>query len=427
MENTDNLSNRGSTQSLTQETTLTSTPIKSDDAPILHIEVPEIDVEEDEILSQSSTGAEIPSILITSEADPIEPEDVKVPILGYDVMEARSKFTKIYKTKGSKSKQSMPTEHPERSSLVDIAGIKVPIVGYEIMEQRERTIVYKIEIERSGFDRWFVFRRYNDFYQLNDKLKKIFPNFRLSLPPRRWFRSNYDREFLEERTLGLQAFLNNITGHKDICNCKEVREFFCFDDPPGPHDSLEESRTLSHFKTSCISICTLYPTLVILLYPTLKHPVFLFVDSIHLKTFCTSIYRLYPILRHPALCENLEETIYVLRRELDEKTEEIDILHDEIQLYKSQVEILTKELKEKKRDSSFVAMSPISNQISLAECDQVTSGTESDQSCSSSEGKLGKEERRVHFPLSEQEEPETPTETPTKTFTEIPSEATTET
>jgi len=23
---------------------------------------------------------------------------------------------------------------------------------------------------------------------------------------------------------------------------KPVREFFCFDDPPGPHDSIEESR-----------------------------------------------------------------------------------------------------------------------------------------------------------------------------------------
>ena len=23
---------------------------------------------------------------------------------------------------------------------------------------------------------------------------------------------------------------------------RPVREFFCFDDPPGPHDSLEESR-----------------------------------------------------------------------------------------------------------------------------------------------------------------------------------------
>ncbi|XP_055955677.1 sorting nexin-16 isoform X2 [Patella vulgata] len=191
-------------------------------------------------LYSSPSHQDIPTITITPESDPIEPDQLRVPILGHEVMESRSKFT-----------------------------------------------VYKIEIERDGFDKWFVFRRYNDFYQLHEKLKEIFPNFRLALPPRRWFRSNYDKEFLEERTLGLQAFLNNITGHGDICNCKCVRDFFCFDDPPGPHDSLEESR---------------------------------------------------------ALCENLEETVYNLRKELSEKEEEVEILQEELSLYKNQVEILSREL-----------------------------------------------------------------------------------
>lgn len=54
------------------------------------------------------------------------------------------------------------------------------------------------------------------------QLKEMFPGFRLALPPKRWFKDNYDEEFLEERQIGLQTFLQNLTVHKDIisrCVC----------------------------------------------------------------------------------------------------------------------------------------------------------------------------------------------------------------
>lgn len=50
------------------------------------------------------------------------------------------------------------------------------------------------------------------------QLKEMFPGFRLSLPPKRWFKDNYDTDFLEDRQLGLQAFLQNLVAHKDIAN-----------------------------------------------------------------------------------------------------------------------------------------------------------------------------------------------------------------
>lgn len=50
------------------------------------------------------------------------------------------------------------------------------------------------------------------------QLKETFPGFRLSLPPKRWFKDNYDTDFLEDRQLGLQAFLQNLVAHKDIAN-----------------------------------------------------------------------------------------------------------------------------------------------------------------------------------------------------------------
>lgn len=116
------------------------------------------------------------------------------------------------------------------------------LMGYEVMEERAKFTVYKVLVKKSQEESWVVFRRYTDFSRLNDKLKEMFPGFRLSLPPKRWFKDNYDTDFLEERQLGLQAFLQNLVAHKDIAHSLAVREFLCFDDPPGPFDSLEESR-----------------------------------------------------------------------------------------------------------------------------------------------------------------------------------------
>ncbi|KAM9839377.1 sorting nexin-16 isoform 1-T1 [Aulostomus maculatus] len=116
------------------------------------------------------------------------------------------------------------------------------VLGYEVMEERAKFTVYKVLVRKTSDENWVVFRRYTDFSRLNDKLKEMFPGFRLSLPPKRWFKDNYDTDFLEDRLLGLQAFLQNLVAHKDIANCRPVREFLCLDDPPGPFDSLEESR-----------------------------------------------------------------------------------------------------------------------------------------------------------------------------------------
>uniref|UniRef100_A0A8C3WGU9 Sorting nexin 16 n=1 Tax=Catagonus wagneri TaxID=51154 RepID=A0A8C3WGU9_9CETA len=103
-------------------------------------------------------------------------------------------------------------QNPETVNLEDRPSTPT-ILGYEVMEERAKFT-----------------------------LKEMFPGFRLALPPKRWFKDNYNADFLEERQLGLQAFLQNLVAHKDIANCLAVREFLCLDDPPGPFDSLEESR-----------------------------------------------------------------------------------------------------------------------------------------------------------------------------------------
>ncbi|XP_014901417.1 sorting nexin-16 isoform X1 [Poecilia latipinna] len=158
---------------------------------------------------------------------------------------------------------------PSGSQQAEERPITPTVLGYEVMEERAKFTVYKLLVRKSQDENWVVFRRYTDFSRLNDKLKEMFPGFRLSLPPKRWFKDNYDSDFLEDRQLGLQAFLQNLVAHKDIGNCLPVREFLCLDDPPGPFDSLEESR---------------------------------------------------------AFCETLEESNYRLQKELLEKQKEIDSL-----------------------------------------------------------------------------------------------------
>ncbi|XP_068235557.1 uncharacterized protein [Palaemon carinicauda] len=136
-------------------------------------------------------------------------------------------------------------EFAENSGNNNTCLYRMPIVGYEVLEERSRFTVFKIQVmHRPSGDQWFVFRRYTDFMRLNKRLRSEFPGLRFALPPKRWFGDNFDPIFLEDRQLGLQAFIDNIIGHARIREKKCVRDFFCLDDPPGAHDTLEESRAM---------------------------------------------------------------------------------------------------------------------------------------------------------------------------------------
>ncbi|KAK7878013.1 hypothetical protein WMY93_031326 [Mugilogobius chulae] len=207
--------------------------------------------------------------------------------------------------------QTQPEERP----------ITPTVLGYEVMEERAKFTVYKILVRKSSDESWVVFRRYTDFSRLNDKLKEMFPGFRLALPPKRWFKDNYNSEFLEERQLGLQAFLQNLVAHKDIAHCQSVREFLCLDDPPGPFDSLEESR---------------------------------------------------------AFCETLEESNYRLQKEVLEKQKEITLLKKQLEEKERAILLLEKQINgdSEAQDSPCVS---VQTQSSESSADVESSAAEADQ------------------------------------------------
>ncbi|KAI7809602.1 putative sorting nexin-16-like [Triplophysa rosa] len=139
-------------------------------------------------------------------------------------------------------------ESKEESSVI------VTLLGYKVMEEKTKFTVYKILVECAPDQSWFIFRRYTDFSQLHDKLKEMFPVFNFSLPPKRWF-NNFSAEFLEERRLGLQDCLQNLVANKDVLNSEVVREFLCLDEPRSAFDSLEK-------RAFCETNCQLQRTLM---------------------------------------------------------------------------------------------------------------------------------------------------------------------
>ncbi|XP_072946727.1 sorting nexin-16-like [Epargyreus clarus] len=131
--------------------------------------------------------------------------------------------------------------HQNSISTVDISlhsneikkfeSLQIPIVGYEVMEERARFTIYKLKVEDDKRDQsWLVFRRYTDFVRLYNRIKSEQPNLILPLPGKRWFRDNFEPAFLEDRVRGLQVFVNAILSK--LPNHAIVREFFCLDEPP---------------------------------------------------------------------------------------------------------------------------------------------------------------------------------------------------
>lgn len=118
-----------------------------------------------------------------------------------------------------------------REDIKKYESLQIPIVGYEIMEERARFTIYKLKVEDDNSDQsWLVFRRYTDFVRLYSRIKAEQPNLNLPLPGKRWFRDNFEPAFLEERVRGLQIFVNAILSK--LPNHPVVRDFFCLDEPP---------------------------------------------------------------------------------------------------------------------------------------------------------------------------------------------------
>lgn len=151
-----------------------------------------------------------------------------------------------------------PPEHIMQSSAFSLVSdqdlIKIPIVGYEVMEERSRFTIFKLRIEnyeKNNF--WLVLRRFTDFTRLHTKLKSLFPSVNLVLPKKKWFGNNFNSGFLDTRIAGLQTFINTILTTAEMRNSPVVREFFCLDDPPLYSESMEDCKAIFEAQEETIS------------------------------------------------------------------------------------------------------------------------------------------------------------------------------
>ncbi|KAJ8911335.1 hypothetical protein NQ315_003989 [Exocentrus adspersus] len=128
---------------------------------------------------------------------------------------------------------------------VNANNIQIPIVGYEIMEERAKFTVYKLRIQnKSSGNSWYVLRRYTDFVRLCNKLWKISPQIVQYLPKKRWLKNNFDPTFLEERINGLQTLINAILNIPDAFSIPEIQDFFCLNEPPIVDETNQDSKAM---------------------------------------------------------------------------------------------------------------------------------------------------------------------------------------
>uniref|UniRef100_A0A182WJU3 PX domain-containing protein n=1 Tax=Anopheles minimus TaxID=112268 RepID=A0A182WJU3_9DIPT len=143
------------------------------------------------------------------------------------------------------SSSDFGTNKTEMHLKANTSAVRIPIVGYEVMEERARFTIFKLRIENSiSHTCWLVLRRYTDFVRLNNKLKAIYPHCNLVLPRKKWFGDNFSSGFIDNRIQGLQTFINTILGDDAMRTCQAVRDFFCLDEPPSYSESMEESRVI---------------------------------------------------------------------------------------------------------------------------------------------------------------------------------------
>lgn len=104
----------------------------------------------------------------------------------------------------------------------------VSVTNSETVEKNKKYTVYKVIVEAAG-NKWFVFRRYNEFSRLQDILKRQYPQVSLKLPGKKLFGSNFSSDFIKNRRQGLNDFVQKLVTEPCLLQSPDVREFLNVD------------------------------------------------------------------------------------------------------------------------------------------------------------------------------------------------------
>jgi len=106
--------------------------------------------------------------------------------------------------------------------------LSIPFTLEETSAKKTYT-VYHIKVEMMG-KIWVVKRRYSEFRDLYEKLKKDFAKRvdKLKMPSKKLV-GNMESELIEERRIGLQQFLMDICGDANLASSHHFGEFIAKD------------------------------------------------------------------------------------------------------------------------------------------------------------------------------------------------------
>ncbi|KAJ9606786.1 tRNA (guanine-N(7)-)-methyltransferase (tRNA(m7G46)-methyltransferase) [Cladophialophora chaetospira] len=111
-----------------------------------------------------------------------------------------------------------------RSSI----SIKSIVVGKE--EDGREFALYVVEVQRQAGDQmpaavWAIPRRYSEFHELYQRLRRRYPSTRTLEFPRRRVVMKLQKQFLQNRRLALERYLQQLLQMPDVCRSRELRSF----------------------------------------------------------------------------------------------------------------------------------------------------------------------------------------------------------
>lgn len=106
--------------------------------------------------------------------------------------------------------------------------IESVMVGRE--EDGQEYAVYIIKVHRQAGDQmpaasWAIAHRYSEFHDLHQKLRRRYPSTRNLEFPRRRMVMKLQKQFLHNRRVALQAYLQQLLHMPDVCRSRELRSF----------------------------------------------------------------------------------------------------------------------------------------------------------------------------------------------------------
>ncbi|RVX71914.1 hypothetical protein B0A52_04313 [Exophiala mesophila] len=119
------------------------------------------------------------------------------------------------------------------------------VVGKE--EDGREFALYVIEVQRQAGDQmpaaaWAVPKRYSEFHDLHQRLRRRYPSIRNLEFPRRRMVMKLQKQFLQNRKLALENYLQQLLKMPDVCRSREFRAFLS-QSSIAAHDSSNGSET----------------------------------------------------------------------------------------------------------------------------------------------------------------------------------------